>query len=164
MGQAQLRSLLDGHRALWVALTLTLGALAVAGAAAPVLAQTPPPAIPMTLYGDAPGATPGQRVIALVTDGTNVRVCSDDPSYDVVLTSEGKVVYRVSVHSDQQTKGCGVAGRQVILYFAPGAGADGRAATAPVAWQQTVVVHNVTLTAGLTNKGYAPVSARDGAY
>ncbi|KAA0223133.1 MAG: hypothetical protein L6Q80_12405 [Dehalococcoidia bacterium] len=162
MVQARLRSLVDRRKAHRVA--LLLGTLVVFSMGASAQAETPPPAIPMTVYGDAPGATPGQRVIALVTDGTKMQVCSNDPAYDVVLSSEGKVVYRVSVHSDQQTKGCGAAGRQVVLYFAPGAGVDGRAATTTVGWQQTVVVHNVTLTAALANKGYTPLPTRDGTY
>lgn len=151
-------------KAVWPALLVAVSL--VPGLAAPTRAATAdmPPPPPMTIYGDAPGATPGQRVIALITDGASMRVCSNDPAYDVVRTSEGKTVYTVSVHSDGQTKGCGAPGRQVTIYFAPGAGVDGRAATAQVAWQQTVVVHNVTLTGPLTNKGYAPITARYGTY
>lgn len=151
--------------------TVLAGAAAIA-AAVPVLgalADTPPPSLPMTLYGNAPGAVPGQRVLAMVTDGANVEVCSDDPNYDMALTFDGRVVYRVSVLSDQTKKGCGAPGRQVVLYFAPSASADGKAATAPIAWQGsggqgTVVEQNVTLTGPMTNRGYAPTAARDGTY
>jgi hypothetical protein len=126
----------------------------------------PPPGIPMTLYGTASGAVPGQRVIAMVIDGTSLRACSDDPAYDMVLTSEGRTVYRVSVNSDQTKTGCGAPGRQVFLYFAPITGVDGRAATATVPWQGTgsqgtVYEANVTVTSPLSNKGFVPV-AKDG--
>lgn len=117
---------------------------------------------PMTLYGNAPGATPGQRVLALVSDGVKTTVCSNDPAYDTVLLFEGRVVYRVSVVGADEKSGCGAAGRQVTLYFVPGAGADGRAAMDAIAWQRTTVEQNVTLSPALTNKGYAPVMSRDG--
>ncbi len=126
----------------------------------------PPPGIPMTLYGTAAGAVPGQRVIAMVLDGTSIRACSDDPVYDIVLTSEGRTVYRVSVNSDQTKAGCGAPGRQVFLYFAPMPGVDGRAATATIQWQGsasqgTVYESNVTITSPLSNNGFVPV-AKDG--
>jgi hypothetical protein len=126
-------------------------------------ADPPPPGIPMTLYGTASGAVPGQRVIAMVLDGTSLRACSDDPVYDIVLTSGG-TVYRVSVNSDQTKTGCGSPGRQVFLYFAPLPGVDGRAATATIPWQGsasqgTVYESNVIVTAPLSNKAFVPVAS-----
>lgn len=154
--------------ALGGALIVAGGLAALAGFLPPgrTLADTPPPGIPMTLYGTATGAVPGQRVIAIVVDGAKSTVCSDDPAYDIVLTSEGKTVYRVSVNSDQTKTGCGAPGREVFLYFAPTTGADGRAATALIAWQGTasqgtVAEQNVTVSGPLSNKGYAPATARD---
>ena len=150
----------------WLAFLGVGSMVAVAAAAWPMggaRADNPPPGIPMTLYGAAPGAVPGQRVIAMVIDGTSLRACSDDPAYDMVLTSGG-TVYRVSVNSDQTKTGCGAPGRQVFLYFAPLPGVDGRAATATIPWQGsasqgTVYEANVTVTSPLSNKAFVPVAS-----
>lgn len=150
----------------WLAFLGVGSMVAVAAAVWPMggaYAENPPPGIPMTLYGTAPGAVPGQRVMAMVIDGTSLRACSDDPAYDMVLTSGG-TVYRVSVNSDQTKTGCGAPGRQVFLYFAPLPGVDGRAATATIPWQGsasqgTVYESNVTVTSPLSNKVFVPVAS-----
>jgi len=152
--------------ATWLAFLGVGSMMAVAAAAWPAAdahADDPPPGIPMTLYGTAAGAVPGQRVIAMVLDGTSIRACSNDPAYDMVLTSGG-TVYRVSVNSDQTKTGCGAPGRQVFLYFAPLPGVDGRAATATIPWQGsasqgTVYESNVTVTSPLSNKVFVPVAS-----
>jgi len=150
----------------WLAVASAGVVAAIAAAVWPVLGAhaDPPPGIPMTLYGTAAGAVPGQRVIAMVIDGTSLQACSDDPVYDVVLASEGHTVYRVSVNTDQTKAGCGAPGRQVFLYFAPMPGVDGRAASATIPWQGsgsqgTVYEANVTVTAPLSHKGYVPVAS-----
>ena len=142
-----------------------LGASGVLAAAIPGLAaaqSSSPPPPPTTFYGTATGATPGQVVLAMVTDGTNSTVCGDG----IVLTEGSAQVYVVDVMAEGQTKGCGRAGRYVSFYFVGTNGTAGRVATTTAAWSGPGPV-NFPLTPGNPLSGpriSAPALSRDGVY
>lgn len=141
-----------------------LGVAAVAAAALPAIAgaQGFPPPPPTTFYGTATGASAGQAVIAIVTEGTTSTVCGDG----VVTTDGGNTVFVVDVVADAQKAGCGKSGRQVMFYFTPFGGAGGKVSTASASWAGPgPAPFNVTLGPALTaSKAAAPMVAKDGVY
>ncbi len=145
------------------AILFGLGAFGAIVAAFPTLvvaAEFPPPP-PTTYYGTAAGATPGQAVIAIVTEGTTSTVCGDG----IVTTDAGAPVYVVDVIADAQRTGCGKAGRQVMFYFTPIGGAGGRVSTNAVAWAGPGPSSQaLTLGAPVTARASAPMLAKDGSY
>lgn len=145
------------------AILFGLGALGAIAAAFPalVVAQNFPPPPPTTFYGAASGASAGQAVIAIVTEGTTSTVCGDG----VVTTDAGVVVYVVDVIADAQRAGCGKAGRQVLFYFTPIGGVGGRVSTNAVAWSGPGPASQaLTLGAPVTSRATAPMLAKDGVY
>ncbi|MBA4181618.1 MAG: hypothetical protein C0506_13590 [Anaerolinea sp.] len=141
-----------------------LGIVGVVAAAIPAmaLAQGFPPPPPTTYYGTATGATSGQGVIAIVTDGSGSTACGDG----VVTSDGGSTVFVVDVVADAQKAGCGKAGRQVLFYFTPIGGSSGRVSTSSASWSGPgPAPQNVTLGPALTaSKNAAPSLARDGLY
>lgn len=141
-----------------------LGVAGIVAAAIPAmaLAQGFPPPPPTTYYGTATGATSGQGVIAIVTDGSTSTVCGDG----VVTSDGGATVYVVDVVADAQRAGCGKAGRQVLFYFSPSGGSSGRVSTSSASWSGPgPAPQNITLGPALTaSKNFAPSLAKDGLY
>jgi len=145
------------------AILFGLGAFGAIVAAFPTLAvaaEFPPPP-PTTFYGAASGASAGQAVIAIVTEGTTSTVCGTG----VVTTEAGVVVYVVDVIADAQRAGCGKAGRQVMFYFTPIGGVGGRVSTNAVAWSGPGPSSQaLTLGAPVTSRATSPLLAKDGVY
>ena len=141
---------------------LSVAGIAAATIPAMALAQGFPPPPPTTYYGTAVGATPGQAVIAIVTDGNTSTVCGDG----VVTTDNGAPVYVVDVIADAQRAGCGKAGRQVLFYFTPTGSSSGRLSTSAASWSGPgPAPQSVTLGPALTaTKNIAPSLAKDGLY
>ena len=145
------------------AILFGLGALGAIAAAIPTLAVAAdfPPPPPTTFYGTATGASAGQAVIAIVTEGTTSTVCGDG----VVTTDAGATVYVVDVIADAQRAGCGKTGRQVLFYFTPIGGVGGRVTTNPVAWTGPGPSSQaLTLGAPVTLRASTPMVAKDGSY
>lgn len=138
-----------------LAVGLSLALLAVPVAA---FAQSGnPPSPPYGLvFGLAAGATVGQPVIAIVTDGSSAANCGHDT---VKSDSSEGVVYAVSINAQSQTAGCGQAGRQTRIYFV-GSRGTASAFGAPTftldSTYQGGKRQNLTLGAALTNRLYAP--------
>lgn len=135
---------------------------AVLAIPAAVLAQTPPEP-PATYWGNATGATAGERVIALVFSGGSGVACGAG----TVTTFEGNTVYVVDVAANSQSAGCGQSGRTVRFYF-PGSGATpARFATESPTWSEAGPKNqplNVSGGVSLTVKRIAPLVASDGTY
>jgi len=97
--------------------------VAVAGAAfaglnAPTgkaAAANAPPNIGMVVFGDVPGATPGQAVFATVSVAGVSRTCGQG----LVIDSGGPKFVVTVVADDSDNPGCGVAGRTVGFYLGP---------------------------------------------
>lgn len=145
------------------AILFGLGAFGVILAAIPnlaVAAEFPPPP-PTTYYGAASGASAGQSVIAIVTEGSTSTVCGSG----VVTSDSGTTVYVVDVVADAQRAGCGKAGRQVMFYFTPIGGSGGRVSTNAVPWAGPGPSSQaLTLGAPVTSRASAPMLAKDGSY
>ncbi|MEP7216688.1 MAG: hypothetical protein ABI782_10585 [Anaerolineaceae bacterium] len=145
------------------AILFGLGAFGAIVAAFPTLAVAAdfPPPPPTTYYGTAAGATSGQAVIAIVTEGTTSTVCGDG----IVTTDGGVTVYVVDVIADAQRTGCGKTGRQVLFYFTPLAGVGGRVSTNAVSWSGPGPSSQaLTLGAPVTKRASTPLLAKDGTY
>ena len=145
------------------AILFGLGAIGAAVSALPTLALAAdfPPPPPTTFYGTATGATAGQVVIAIVTEGSTSTVCGEG----VVTTDAGATVYVVDVIADAQRAGCGKAGRQVMFYFTPTGGSGGRVSTNAVAWTGPGPSNQaLTLGAPVTSRATTPLVAKDGSY
>jgi hypothetical protein len=113
-----------------------------------------PPPPPTTYHGTAGAATPGKPVVALVLNGGSATACG----VGLVLNDQiAGIVYVVDVVSDVQRPGCGVAGRQIRLYF-PG---EDKMATATTGWQDPGLrTFNVNLGPQLTARGVLPQISR----
>jgi hypothetical protein len=125
------------------------------------LAQDFPPPPPSTYYGTVTGgATAGQGVIAIVSDGTSSQTCGDG----AVLQDGGNLVYVIDVIQDGQKDGCGAAGRTIRFYFTPSGGAPARLSNETATWSAPGAPNqqNLSLGATLNARGRTPAVARDG--
>ncbi len=147
---------------------LVLGgaALGLAFLLAPIVAGaiTPPPLPTTTYFGAAPGAMPGQSVIALITSGATPVVCGIG---EVLATPSSGAVYRIDVVPDGTRLGCGAPGREIQFYVVSGAGpaAAGRLAVNLVPWSTSgAVQQDLIFGPPLGQQRKLPESASDGTY
>lgn len=115
------------------------------------------PPLPMTAYGSAVGASAGQPVIAVVTDGSTQTVCGAT----VVGVDKGKAVYAIDVLAEGQRAGCGAPGRVVEVYFGPAApGEAGWVAKESPSWEASLRQMNLTRGTVLDKRATVPMLAR----
>jgi len=139
----------------WLAAGSMLASLAIP---AVVIAQSgQPPSPPFGLvYGTAAGATVGQPVVAIVSEGSVAANCG----HDLVKSdaSEG-IVYAVSINAQSQTPGCGQAGRLARIYFVGTAGKASAFGTPSFTLDSTYQGgkrQNLAVGPELANRLYAP--------
>lgn len=91
---------------------VAVGGAALAGLSVPFrnASAQAVPTPPMVIYGDAPGATPGQPVYGIVTMNGVATTCGQG-----LVVDDGGPRYVVTVVAEGQTPGCGAAGRTVEL-------------------------------------------------
>lgn len=144
-------------------MTIGMSVATTAAVALPALAmaQDFPPPPPSTYYGTVTGgATAGQGVIAIVSDGTSSQTCGDG----AVLQEGGSLVYVIDVIQDGQKTGCGKSGRTITFYFTPSGGNPGRLSNESASWSDPGAPkqQNLTLGATLNVRGRSPAVAKDG--
>lgn len=144
---------------------LVLGAAAllltllVAPVVSGVLAAPPLP--PTTYFGAAPGATPGQSIIALIDGGSGSVVCG---SGEILATPSTGTVYRVDVVPDASRSGCGAPGR-LIRFYVPGESTPGWIAINLAPWSTAPAVQvDLIFAPPLNQQRSLPESASDGTY
>lgn len=123
------------------------------------IAQGAPPEIPMVVYGDATGATAGQRIVALVAGPSGSTTCGTG----TVINEGGSPKYVVQVAGNGQKAGCGRPGATVSFYLTPSASSGGRLANQTTTWNSAQIKQlNLTFGNALTPRAYAPQAAKDG--
>ncbi len=123
-----------------------------------------PPPPPTTYYGTIVGATAGQGVIAIVTDGNSSATCG---AGKVLSDSSAGIVYVIDVQADGQVLGCGKAGRSITFYLTPtDATTGGKLSTGSTVWAPPgpPVSANLTFGASIPRKANLPFLAKDGVY
>ena len=123
-----------------------------------------PPPPPTTYYGTIAGATSGQGVIAIVTDGSSSATCGAGL---VLSDTAAGIVYVIDVQADGQTPGCGKAGRNITFSLTPtDATSGGKLSVSSTAWAPPgpPVVANLTFGPAIPRKANLPLVAKDGVY
>ncbi len=116
-----------------------------------------PPAIGMVAYGEVPGATPGQAIYATVTVNGVATTCGQG-----LVVDDGGPKYVVTVVAEDQTPGCGAAGRTVGFFLGPANPTQGpRRAANTTTWESAKGKQvNLTLGAALTVRARAALVAK----
>lgn len=138
----------------------TIAALATLALPATALAQLPPSPPVMFVFGKATGASIGQGVIAIVSDGTTSATCG---ASTVVADGSSNPAFAIDILSDSQIRGCGLSGRTVRFYFTPTGVNNGRMATESVTIPGTFQAKSQDLTLGapLTQRRFGVQVASD---
>ncbi|MBI5949574.1 MAG: hypothetical protein HY875_15650 [Chloroflexi bacterium] len=139
---------------------VALAGAALAGLSTPfgnASAAGGPPAIGMVAYGEAPGATPGQKIYATVTANGVSTTCGQG-----LVVDDGGPKYVVTVVADDQTAGCGLAGRTVGFYIGAASSTQGpRMAITKTTWEAAKGKQvNLTFGAPLTVRARAAFVAK----
>ena len=125
-----------------------------------VLAQDFPPPPPATYYGSISGSgvAAGQGVVAIVVSGNTSTICGTGS----VVDASG-LHYVVDVVTNDQTAGCGQAGRTVRFYVTPpNANTGGSLAVESPSWAGAGPhLQNLTTGSPLTKRAVAPTAAKD---
>lgn len=128
-----------------------------AGGGPRVSAQGVPPSLPMTVYGEAPGGSSGQAIVAFIDGAVGTATCGAGK----VVDSSGPK-YVVSVLHETARPGCGTSGATVGFYLAPAsAGEAGRKSNTTTTWESGGKSANLTFGDPLTIRSYMPTVASD---
>ena len=114
----------------------------------------------MFVYGKATGASIGQGVVAVVSDGTRSATCG---ASTVVADGNSNPAFAIDILADSQVPGCGFSGRTVRFYFTPTGVTNGRLANETVTIPSTFQVKSQDLTLGspLTERRFGVQVASD---